>query len=153
MRIAQQLYEGIELDSQGTVGLITYMRTDSTSVSRQAQQEARDYITSRYGAEMAPGKPPVYRTKNKAAQEAHAEGSGVREGEERLEVEDAGLLLLGAPGEDAAEACGVGAPADAQPMRDRTHFGTFNTVEAAQRRFDEPAAGRAVHRGRHAAPR
>lgn len=71
MRIAQQLYEGIELDGEGTVGLITYMRTDSTTISKQAQAEARTYITETYGADMVPEEPPVYKTKNKAAQEAH----------------------------------------------------------------------------------
>ncbi|MDM8529238.1 type I DNA topoisomerase [Anaerolineales bacterium HSG24] len=71
MRIAQQLYEGIDLGQDGTVGLITYMRTDSTTVSKQAQQEARDYIAQRYGSEMVPETPPIYKTKNKSAQEAH----------------------------------------------------------------------------------
>jgi DNA topoisomerase-1 len=71
MSLAQQLYEGIELGSEGTVGLITYMRTDSTNVSGQAQIEARDYIVKNYGPELAPEKPPVYKTKSKAAQEAH----------------------------------------------------------------------------------
>ncbi|MBN1994608.1 MAG: type I DNA topoisomerase [Anaerolineae bacterium] len=71
MRLAQQLYEGIELDSEGTVGLITYMRTDSANVSQQAQNEARDFIGERYGQDMLPPEPPVYKTKSKSAQEAH----------------------------------------------------------------------------------
>ncbi|MDM8521722.1 type I DNA topoisomerase [Anaerolineales bacterium HSG6] len=71
MRIAQQLYEGIDLGVDGSVGLITYMRTDSTTVSKQAQNEARDYIAERYGSKMVPETPPVYKTKNKSAQEAH----------------------------------------------------------------------------------
>jgi DNA topoisomerase-1 len=71
MRVAQQLYEGIELDSQGDVGLITYMRTDSTSVAGDAQAEARDFISWRYGEEYLPPKPPQYKTKAKGAQEAH----------------------------------------------------------------------------------
>ena len=71
MSIAQQLYEGIELDGEGTVGLITYMRTDSTTVSQQAQNEARDFIAKRYGQELLPEEPPVYKTKSKGAQEAH----------------------------------------------------------------------------------
>lgn len=71
MSIAQQLYEGIELDGAGTVGLITYMRTDSTNVSQQAQNEARDFIGQRYGQELLPEEPPVYKTKSKGAQEAH----------------------------------------------------------------------------------
>jgi DNA topoisomerase-1 len=71
MSIAQQLYEGIELDGEGTVGLITYMRTDSTTVSQQAQNEARDFIAKRYGQELLPEEPPIYKTKSKGAQEAH----------------------------------------------------------------------------------
>ncbi|MBE7470258.1 MAG: type I DNA topoisomerase [Anaerolineales bacterium] len=71
MSIAQQLYEGIELDGEGTIGLITYMRTDSTNVSQQAQNEARDFIGQRYGQELLPEEPPVYKTKSKGAQEAH----------------------------------------------------------------------------------
>jgi DNA topoisomerase-1 len=71
MSVAQQLYEGIGLGPDGTVGLITYMRTDSTSVSKMAQTEARKYIIEEYGNEMVPAEPPVYKPKNKAAQEAH----------------------------------------------------------------------------------
>jgi DNA topoisomerase-1 len=71
MGIAQQLYEGIELDGEGTIGLITYMRTDSTAVSQQAQQEARDFIGKRYGQELLPEELPVYKTRAKGAQEAH----------------------------------------------------------------------------------
>ncbi len=71
MSIAQQLYEGISLTNEGTVGLITYMRTDSTSISKQAQTDARSYIVGRYGKDYVPNKPPVYRTRAKSAQEAH----------------------------------------------------------------------------------
>jgi DNA topoisomerase-1 len=71
MAIAQQLYEGIDLGSEGSVGLITYMRTDSTNVSAQAQQEARSYILKRFGKEFMPASAPVYRTRSKGAQEAH----------------------------------------------------------------------------------
>ncbi len=71
MRIAQQLYEGIELGAQGSVGLITYMRTDSTNVAEAAQQEARRFIAARYGKDALPPTPPVYKTKTKGAQEAH----------------------------------------------------------------------------------
>ncbi|MBI3732300.1 MAG: type I DNA topoisomerase, partial [Chloroflexi bacterium] len=71
MAVAQQLYEGIELDGEGTVGLITYMRTDSTNVAKTAQDEARGLIAEKYGAEFVPPTPPVYKTKAKSAQEAH----------------------------------------------------------------------------------
>ncbi|MFP4321637.1 MAG: type I DNA topoisomerase [Anaerolineales bacterium] len=71
MSIAQQLYEGIALDDEGEVGLITYMRTDSMNVSSEAQQRAREYVTNEYGAEYLPDKPPIYKTKAKGAQEAH----------------------------------------------------------------------------------
>ncbi len=71
MSVAQQLYEGIELGPDGTIGLITYMRTDSTSVSKQAQEEARQFIQEQFGADMLPPEAPVYKTKSKTAQEAH----------------------------------------------------------------------------------
>ncbi|MBK8025651.1 MAG: type I DNA topoisomerase [Chloroflexi bacterium] len=71
MSIAQQLYEGIEIGPEGSVGLISYMRTDSTNVSAQAQVEARDYILNRFGKDYAPSTPPQYRTRAKGAQEAH----------------------------------------------------------------------------------
>ncbi len=71
MQLAQQLYEGIDLGDGNTEGLITYMRTDSTNVTEQAQAEVRAYVTERYGAEFLPSKPPVYKTKSKMAQEAH----------------------------------------------------------------------------------
>ncbi len=71
MRIAQQLYEGVDLEGSGPVGLITYMRTDSTNVAEQAQAEARAYIAQRYGEKFMPPRPPVYRTRAKGAQEAH----------------------------------------------------------------------------------
>jgi DNA topoisomerase-1 len=71
MSVAQQLYEGIELKGEGSVGLITYMRTDSLTVSPQAQAEAREFIGRRYGSEFLPAKAPTYKTKAKGAQEAH----------------------------------------------------------------------------------
>lgn len=71
MSIAQQLYEGIDLGREGSTGLITYMRTDSLSVSPQAQKEARDYVRSRFGASFLPARAPVYKTRTKGAQEAH----------------------------------------------------------------------------------
>ncbi len=71
MRIAQQLYEGIEIAGNGQTGLITYMRTDSTHVSELAQQEAREYISTHHGQIFLPSKPPKYKTKVKGAQEAH----------------------------------------------------------------------------------
>jgi DNA topoisomerase-1 len=70
MMIAQQLYEGIELPGEGSVGLITYMRTDSTRVSDQALTDVREFIGQRYGAEFLPEKPNYYRAK-KDAQDAH----------------------------------------------------------------------------------
>ena len=70
MTLAQQLYEGVELGAEGPVGLITYMRTDSTRISAEATDEARQLIVSRFGNEYLPGTPNVYKTQ-KAAQEAH----------------------------------------------------------------------------------
>jgi DNA topoisomerase-1 len=70
MALAQQLYEGIDL-GEGAVGLITYMRTDSTNVAEQAQAEARQFISERYGQNFMPPEVPKYATKSRGAQEAH----------------------------------------------------------------------------------
>lgn len=70
MRIAQRLYEGVELGSEGSVGLITYMRTDSVNISKSAQQEAIQFIRTKFGPSFLPKEPPVYKSK-KGAQEAH----------------------------------------------------------------------------------
>lgn len=71
MRIAQQLYEGVDVTGRGQTGLITYMRTDSTHVSVLAQKEARDYILEHHGQKFLPAKAPKYKTKAQRAQEAH----------------------------------------------------------------------------------
>lgn len=71
MKTAQQLYEGIDLGEEGTAGLITYMRTDSTTISTQAQAEAREYIIGRFDKHHVPAHTPQYKTKAKGAQEAH----------------------------------------------------------------------------------
>jgi DNA topoisomerase-1 len=70
MRIAQKLYEGVDLGQLGTVGLITYMRTDSFRVAPEAQQWARNFISRRFGKEFLPERSPHYRSKA-SAQEAH----------------------------------------------------------------------------------
>ena len=70
MRIAQQLYEGIDVGS-GTVGLITYMRTDSFSMAAEAVMQIRDYIKKNFEADYLPKSPIMYKTKAKNAQEAH----------------------------------------------------------------------------------
>ncbi|MBX5489512.1 MAG: type I DNA topoisomerase [Chloroflexi bacterium] len=70
MLVAQQLYEGVDLGGE-QVGLITYMRTDSTQVAESAQAEARQYIAEHYGADRVPPQPRVYRTRSRLAQEAH----------------------------------------------------------------------------------
>jgi DNA topoisomerase I len=70
MMLAQQLYEGIELGSEGSVGLITYMRTDSVRVSTDAIQAAREHIQTGFGPGYLPDRPNVYKSK-KEAQEAH----------------------------------------------------------------------------------
>ncbi|MBI4637002.1 MAG: type I DNA topoisomerase, partial [Candidatus Rokubacteria bacterium] len=70
MTVAQQLYEGVEVDSAGPVGLITYMRTDSVRVAGEAQAAARRWLGARLGAEYVPEAPPVYRSRG-SAQEAH----------------------------------------------------------------------------------
>lgn len=70
MRVAQDLYEGMEIGNGTPVGLITYMRTDSTAIAKEAQEAARSFITERYGAQFLPDSPPQYKNR-KSAQEAH----------------------------------------------------------------------------------
>ncbi len=71
MAIAQQLYEGLPIGNEGNVGLITYMRTDSTRVARSAIAEAREFIGKKYGAEFLPAHARVFTRSVKGAQEAH----------------------------------------------------------------------------------
>jgi DNA topoisomerase I len=71
MRLAQDLYEGIEVAGEGNVGLITYMRTDSVNVSSEAQADARTLIAEKFGSEYVPAEPNVYKVRAKNAQEAH----------------------------------------------------------------------------------
>lgn len=70
MRIAQQLYEGIDIGGQ-TVGLITYMRTDSVTLAKEAVQEIRAYIADKFAPDYLPGAAVIYKSKSKNAQEAH----------------------------------------------------------------------------------
>lgn len=70
MTLAQRLYEGIELGADGPTGLITYMRTDSTRISNEALEEARQYITEAFGEQFLPAKPNIFKT-GKSAQDAH----------------------------------------------------------------------------------
>lgn len=70
MMLAQRLYEGVELGGEGSVGLITYMRTDSTRVGAEALQEARDLVAQRYGPQYLPASANIYRGR-KDAQDAH----------------------------------------------------------------------------------
>ncbi len=72
MRLAQQLYEGIDIGGhEGSVGLITYMRTDSVALAQEAQDDIKQYIIERYGKNAVPIVPRVFKTKSKNAQEAH----------------------------------------------------------------------------------
>ncbi|MFL5271617.1 MAG: type I DNA topoisomerase, partial [Anaeromyxobacteraceae bacterium] len=71
MTLAQRLYEGVELGEEGSVGLITYMRTDSVRLSSEAVGAVRDYVAGKYGKDHLPEEPNVYKTKQKSAQEAH----------------------------------------------------------------------------------
>ena len=70
MMIAQRLYEGVELGEEGLVGLITYMRTDSTRVSNEALAEVREMIAKEFGPQYLPEQPNTFKSK-KNAQEAH----------------------------------------------------------------------------------
>jgi len=71
MQVAQKLYEGVAIGDEGTVGLISYMRTDSVNLSQDALDEIRDVIARDYGTASLPDKPNTYQTKSKNAQEAH----------------------------------------------------------------------------------
>jgi len=71
MQVAQKLYEGVNIGDEGTVGLISYMRTDSVNLSQDALAEIRDVIARDYGISALPDKPNTYTTKSKNAQEAH----------------------------------------------------------------------------------
>ena len=71
MRVAQDLYEGISIEGMGSVGLITYMRTDSTHMSGEAMSMAREYISAQFGDPYLPGKTNIFSSSNKKAQEAH----------------------------------------------------------------------------------
>lgn len=71
MRVAQALYQGVNVPGEGLVGLITYMRTDSTSLSGEALGAVREFIGEKYGARYLPEKPRFYGSSNKSAQEAH----------------------------------------------------------------------------------
>lgn len=71
MQIAQQLYEGVDIGDEGRVGLITYMRTDSVTLAREAIDEIRECVIERYGKQNLPEHPRVYKSKSKNTQEAH----------------------------------------------------------------------------------
>ncbi len=71
MRIAQQLYEGVDVGTEGPVGLITYMRTDSVILAQEALEDIRTLIAKKYGVDNVPKEPRFYKTKSKNAQEAH----------------------------------------------------------------------------------
>jgi DNA topoisomerase-1 len=71
MTVAQSLYEGVELGNLGPTGLITYLRTDSTRIAQEAQDETLKYIASRYGKQYCPSKPRIYTRKAKGVQDAH----------------------------------------------------------------------------------
>jgi DNA topoisomerase-1 len=85
MKLAQDLYEGQEIGSEGRVGLITYMRTDSVRVAKEAQKEAREYIKKKIGKEFLPSKIPYYRNK-KSSQDAHEaiRPTGIKRDPERV---------------------------------------------------------------------
>ena len=84
MAVAQQLYEGVDIQGEGTVGLITYMRTDSLRLSEEALAAARELIISRYGKDYYPDKTRHYKTKS-GAQDAH---EAIRPSDVRLTPED-----------------------------------------------------------------
>ena len=85
MKLAQDLYEGQEIGSEGRVGLITSMRTDSVRVAKEAQKEAREYIKKKLGEEFLPSKIPYYRNR-KSSQDAHEaiRPTGIKRDPERV---------------------------------------------------------------------
>ncbi|MGH7309335.1 MAG: type I DNA topoisomerase [Candidatus Rokuibacteriota bacterium] len=89
MTVAQQLYEGVDIGDKGSVGLITYMRTDSVRVSREAQEQARVWVSGRLGPEYVPETPPAYKSRG-SAQEAH---EAVRPTDVDLEPRNAARFL------------------------------------------------------------
>ncbi|MGO8671822.1 MAG: type I DNA topoisomerase [Capsulimonadaceae bacterium] len=89
MKTAQALYEGVDVEGEGHIGLITYMRTDSTRIADEAQQAARDYIVANYGAAYAPARPKQYK-QGAAAQDAH---EAIRPTGVHLRPEDVAKLL------------------------------------------------------------
>ena len=70
MKVAQELYEGVDIEGMGATGLITYMRTDSLRISDVAKEEAAQYILNRFGEKFLPAKPRVFKTKSNA-QDGH----------------------------------------------------------------------------------
>jgi len=97
MALAQGLYEGQDVGNGGATGLITYMRTDSTNVAASAQEEARVFVQSRYGADFLPAEPPEYKTKSAGAQEAHEAirpTSVMREPDQVRELLEPGMYRL-----------------------------------------------------------
>jgi DNA topoisomerase I len=100
MGLAQRLYEGIELGEEGPVGLITYMRTDSTRLSDDALTDVRAYIAGRYGSDRVPAEPNVWKQK-KSAQDAH---EAIRPTSTKFDPETVRKLMLASPGDrDARE--------------------------------------------------
>lgn len=89
MRIAQKLYEGVDLGDKGMVGLITYMRTDSVRISAEAIQQVREWIKGRFGDTYLPPKPNVYKSR-RGAQEAH---EAIRPTSIELEPDQVGAFL------------------------------------------------------------
>ena len=107
MGLAQGLYEGQDVGEGGTTGLITYMRTDSMNVSTIAQQEAREYVTGKYGSNYLPAESPIYKTKSANAQEAHEAirpTSAMRDPEKVKDFLDPAMLQV--VSFDLAKVCG-----------------------------------------------
>src|SRR5262249_7599300 len=71
MRVAQSLYEGVDLGGKEPVGLITYMRTDSFSIAKTAAEECAEYVAQSYGGAYKPAEPPTSKPNSRAAEEAH----------------------------------------------------------------------------------
>ena len=104
MRLAQDLYEGVSLKGLGEVGLITYMRTDSTHLSAEAVAAIRGFVEERYGDGYLPEAPNVFASSNKSAQEAH---EAIRPTDVTLDPDRVRELLSGPRAEEHAKLYGL----------------------------------------------
>ena len=146
--VAQKLYEGIELGSEGAVGLITYMRTDSIRVSDAALEEVRGFIGGTYGQAIPAGKSRTFTRSKKDAQDAHEairptdvnrtpDSLANKLGPDRTKTLPADLAAIRRIADDAR-----GLRSDDDRYQSRTIYVSFDRFGAEVRRFSEGLSGR-----------